>query len=145
MNWKLNKVAVTFVTVCGMPARAGPPQDFNSLSSIARVFTVVVAGFRRHDERMNVLLVEDDLDLVDALSRMLASRGFQVVCCADGAEALVMVRRRSFDVVLLDLTLPGMDGLDWLQHVRDGNCRVPVLVMTARAAVEDRVLGLNVG
>lgn len=94
---------------------------------------------------MNVLLIEDDLDLVDALSRMLASRGFQVVCCADGAEALVMVRRRSFDVVLLDLTLPGMDGLDWLQHLRDGNSRVPVLVMTARTAVEDRVLGLNVG
>jgi len=94
---------------------------------------------------MNVLLIEDDLDLVDALSRMLASRGFQVVCCADGAEALVMVRRRSFDVVLLDLTLPGMDGLDWLQHLRDSSSRLPVLVMTARSAVEDRILGLNIG
>ena len=94
---------------------------------------------------MNVLLIEDDLNLVDALSRMLASRGFQVVCCADGAEALVMARRRSFDVALLDLTLPGMDGLDWLQHLRDERSRLPVLVMTARSAVEDRVLGLNSG
>jgi CheY-like chemotaxis protein len=54
--------------------------------------------------RMNGLLIE-------ALSRMLAARGFAVVCCADGAEALVMARRRPFDVALLDLTLPGMNGL----------------------------------
>lgn len=94
---------------------------------------------------MNVLLIEDDLNLVDALSRMLVARGFQVVCCADGAEALVMARRRPFDVALLDLTLPGMDGLDWLQHLRDERSRLPVLVMTARSAVEDRVLGLNCG
>jgi two-component system response regulator TctD len=94
---------------------------------------------------MNILLIEDDLNLVDALSRMLSVRGFQVVCCADGAEALLMVRHRPFDAVLLDLTLPGMDGLDWLQHLRDEGSRLPVLVMTARTAVEDRVLGLNSG
>ena len=56
-----------------------------------------------------------------------------------------MARRRPFDVALLDLTLPGMDGLDWLQHLRDERSRLPVLVMTARSAVEDRVLGLNSG
>lgn len=94
---------------------------------------------------MNVLLVEDDLNLVDALSRMLAARGFQVVCCADGIEAFALVRHRSFDAVLLDLTLPGMDGMDWLQRLRDEGSRLPVLVMTARTAVEDRVLGLNSG
>ncbi len=96
-------------------------------------------------QSMNVLLIEDDLNLVDALSRMLAARGFQVVCCADGLEAMSLVRHRKFDVVLLDLTLPGMDGLDWLQHLRDAGSRLPVLVMTARCAVEDRVLGLNSG
>ena len=82
---------------------------------------------------MNVLLIEDDLSLVDALSRMLVARGFQVVCCADGAEALVMARRRPFDVALLDLTLPGMDGLEWLQRLRDERSRLPVLVMTGDA------------
>lgn len=94
---------------------------------------------------MNILLVEDDLNLVDALSRMLVARGFQVVCCADGLEALVMLRQRPFDAALLDLTLPGLDGLEVLQRLRDEGSRLPVLVMTARTAVEDRVLGLNSG
>ncbi|MES2948555.1 MAG: response regulator transcription factor [Pseudomonadota bacterium] len=94
---------------------------------------------------MNILLVEDDLNLVDALSRMLVARGFHVVCCADGKEALMMARHRPFDAALLDLTLPGMDGLELLQRLRDQGSRLPVLVMTARTAVGDRVLGLNSG
>ena len=94
---------------------------------------------------MKVLLVEDDLALVDALSRVLQARGFEVICCADGAEALTMARRRSLDVVLLDLSLPGMDGLDVLRQLRDDGSRLPVLIMTARAAVQDRVLGLDGG
>jgi len=57
---------------------------------------------------MNVLLVEDDLDLCDALSRVLLSRGFQIVCCSTGLEGLALARRRSFDALILDLSLPGM-------------------------------------
>jgi len=53
------------------------------------------------------LLVEDDLDLVDAFGRVLASRGFKPVCCADGHEALAWMRKRNFDAVILDLSLPG--------------------------------------
>lgn len=94
---------------------------------------------------MNVLLVEDDLDLCDALSRVLASRGFQLVCCSSGAEGLAMARRRNFDAVVLDLTLPDLDGLEVLQRLRFDEVRVPVLVMTARAAVGERVLGLESG
>lgn len=94
---------------------------------------------------MNVLLVEDDLNLLDALSRQLAARGFQVICCIDSSEALILARRKPFDVILLDLNLPGMDGLTWLGHLRDTGSKTPVLVMTARAAVEDKVLGLNSG
>lgn len=94
---------------------------------------------------MNVLLVEDDINLVDALSKQLAARGFQVICCIDSSEALLLARRKPFDVILLDLNLPGMDGLTWLQHLRDAGSKTPVLVMTARAAVEDKVLGLNSG
>lgn len=94
---------------------------------------------------MKVLLVEDDLALVDALAKVLQARGFEVTCCADGAEALAMARRRKLDVVLLDLSLPGMDGLDVLRQLRDDGSRLPVLIMTARAAVQDRVLGLDGG
>ena len=94
---------------------------------------------------MKVLMVEDDLALGDALGRVLQGRGFEVTRCADGAEALVMFRRRSPDVVLLDLSLPGMDGMEVLRLMRDGGSQVPVLVVTARSAVQDRVLGLNEG
>lgn len=94
---------------------------------------------------MNILLVEDDLDLSEALSQVLASRGFGVVCCADGLEALSMARRHAFDAIVLDLSLPGIDGLELLQRIRDDASKVPVLIMTARAAVGERVLGLNAG
>src|SRR5438270_7278591 len=94
---------------------------------------------------MKVLMVEDDLDLSSALSQVLAPLGFQIVCCADGLEALALARRHQFDVILLDLTLPALDGLQLLQRLRDGGSSVPVIVVTARGAVEDRVRGLNIG
>lgn len=94
---------------------------------------------------MKLLLVEDDLDLGDAVARMLQTRGFEVTRCAHGLEALGMVRRGSFDVLLLDLNLPDKEGLEVLRMLRDGGSRLPVLVMTARTAVHDRILGLNEG
>jgi DNA-binding response OmpR family regulator len=94
---------------------------------------------------MKVLFVEDDLDLSGALSPVLASRGFQLVCSADGLEALALARQHAFDAVLLDLGLPGIGGLEFLQRLRDSAVRTPVMVVTAHGAVEERVLGLNLG
>ena len=94
---------------------------------------------------MNILLVEDDLDLSDALSGVLAAPGHQVVCCADGLEALVLARKHVFDAIVLDLGLPTLDGLQMLQRLRDGGSKAPVLVLTARGAIEDKVAGLNLG
>lgn len=94
---------------------------------------------------MNVLLIEDDLDLSQALSQVLRSRGLELVCCADGLEALGLARRHAFDAIVLDLSLPGIDGLELLQRIRSDGSAVPVLIVTARAAVGERVLGLNAG
>ena len=94
---------------------------------------------------VNILLVEDDLDLSSALSRALAPLGHRLVCCADGLEALALARRQSFDAILLDLGVPGIDGLQMLQRLRDGGIRTPVMVLTARGAIEDKVAGLNLG
>ena len=94
---------------------------------------------------MNLLLVEDDMALIDSLSRSLTARGFSLMCSADGLEALQLLRKRNFDAVVLDLTLPHLDGLELLVRLRAGGCRVPVLVLTARSAVHERVAGLNAG
>ena len=94
---------------------------------------------------MKLLLIEDDFDLSAALSKSLATRGFDVLCCADGLEALTTARKKAFDVIVLDLGLPGLDGLALLERLRDGGNCTPVLVLTARSAVTERVAGLNVG
>jgi DNA-binding response OmpR family regulator len=94
---------------------------------------------------MKLLLVEDDMDLIRSLSRALDGRGFGVVTCADGVEALSVARRRRFDAIVLDLGIPGMDGLHLLQRLRRGDDATPVLILTARGAVGARVAGLNAG
>lgn len=94
---------------------------------------------------MKVLLVEDDLDLSGALARVLSRRNIHVVHCADGARALERLGSEVFDVVMLDLSLPVMDGLQLLLRVRQRGWDIPVLVVTARGAVGDRVAGLNAG
>jgi DNA-binding response OmpR family regulator len=94
---------------------------------------------------MKILLVEDDLDLIQALSPALAARGFAVFTCGDGLEAVALVRRHRFDAIVLDLGLPGLGGLQVLQRLRGGDDHTPVLVLTAQGAVGDRVAGLNAG
>lgn len=94
---------------------------------------------------MKLLLIEDDTDLHTALSRSLSRLGWQVEVCVDGRAALARWRASRPDVVLLDLTLPGRDGLAVLAQARDEGLGTPVLILTARGTVGDRVQGLNAG
>ena len=94
---------------------------------------------------MQLLLVEDDATMRTTLQRSLGRRGFQVTALGDGLAALAEMAARPHDVVILDLTLPGLDGLQVLQQARARGIRTPVLVLTARGTVGDRVQGLNAG
>ena len=94
---------------------------------------------------MQLLLVEDDATMQATLQRSLARRGMAVTALADGRAALAEWRAHPPDAVVLDLTLPGLDGLQVLQQARAGGLRTPVLLLTARGTVGDRVLGLNAG
>lgn len=93
-----------------------------------------------------LLLVEDTPDIALWLATALRQAGFEVAHAADGPAALQWLSpRHGFDLVVLDLQLPGLDGLQVLQTVREQGDEVPVLVLTARTAVPDRVLGLQLG
>ena len=94
---------------------------------------------------MQLLLVEDDATMQATLQRSLARRGMAVTALADGRAALAEWRARPPDAVVLDLTLPGLDGLQVLEQARARGLRTPVLILTARGTVGDRVLGLNAG
>lgn len=94
---------------------------------------------------MHLLLIEDDLALRTALQRSLVRASMRVDVCGDGALALDAWRTLQPDVVLLDLSLPGKDGLDILQQARKAGLNTPVLILTARGTVGDRILGLNAG
>lgn len=94
---------------------------------------------------MRVLLVEDSLKLATWLTRALKDHGFAVDTIHDGAQADALLRTERFDAVVLDLTLPSMDGLVVLQRLRGAGVTTPVIVLTARGDLEDRVKGLNLG
>lgn len=94
---------------------------------------------------MQLLLVEDDATMQATLQRSLSRRGMAVTALADGRAALSEWRAHPPDAVVLDLTLPGLDGLQVLAQARAAGLRTPVLLLTARGTVGDRVLGLNAG
>jgi two-component system response regulator TctD len=94
---------------------------------------------------MKLLLAEDDLDFSSVLGRYLAEREWEVMCCADGLEALALARKLAFDAILLDLSLPSLDGLEVLHRLRSDDTSTPVLVITARGHVTERVAGLEAG
>ncbi|MDM0044147.1 response regulator transcription factor [Variovorax dokdonensis] len=94
---------------------------------------------------MKLLLVEDDPTMQATLSRTLGRRQIDVRVCGDGALALQMWQSVEPDVVALDLSLPNLDGLQVLSQARAAGLTTPVLLLTARGTVGDRILGLNAG
>jgi len=94
---------------------------------------------------MRILVVEDDPVLRDGLSRSLRNAGYAVDIAQDGKLADDLLSVHAFDLVVLDLGLPGLDGLEVLRRLRRRASSAPVLILTARDAVEDRVAGLDLG
>jgi DNA-binding response OmpR family regulator len=94
---------------------------------------------------MQVLLVEDDAVLADGLSRVLQGQGMQVELAHDGVRADQLLQAGSYAVAVLDIGLPGIDGFEVVRRLRTRGSNLPVLLLTARDAVEDRVHGLELG
>jgi len=99
----------------------------------------------RLDEHPRVLVVDDDPPLRRMLERTLAAEGFDVTAAQDGPAALVAAERAAPDVIVLDVGLPGIDGLAVCRRLRRKGLPTPILMLTARDAVPDRVAGLRAG
>ena len=94
---------------------------------------------------MRVLVVEDEADLLNVLTQALREEGYAVDSAANGEEALFKAQAGHYDAIVLDLMLPVMDGWEVLRKLRKEGHTVPILVLTARDAVHDRVSGLDLG
>ena len=94
---------------------------------------------------MRIMLVEDDRPLAEALTTLLVAAGYAVDTVHDGASAEALGAVERFDLVILDLNLPEMDGLSVLRALRARSDAAAVMILTARGAPEDRVRGLNLG
>jgi two-component system copper resistance phosphate regulon response regulator CusR len=94
---------------------------------------------------MRILIIEDEKRIQDFLSRGLESAGYAVDAAGDGNTGVEMVHATEYDLIILDLNLPDIDGLQVLQKIRNRKVSPPVLILSARDAVDDRVKGLELG
>lgn len=94
---------------------------------------------------MRVLVAEDEQDLNNIVSAKLAESGHSVDSCQDGKEAMLYLSAAEYDVVILDIMMPGADGFKVLEKIRKEGRKTPVLFLTARDSIQDRVRGLDAG
>src|SRR6476661_5769948 len=94
---------------------------------------------------MRLLIIDDDRALRDALRRALSLAGYEVDTAAGGREGLAAIAARPPDALVLDIGMPGIDGLELCRRLRAQGDRTPILMLTARDAVEDRIDGLDAG
>jgi DNA-binding response OmpR family regulator len=94
---------------------------------------------------MQILVVEDDWKLALQLKKGLEEHGHSVTAASDGREGLATAEYGEFDVLVLDVLLPGLDGFEMVRRLRSAGCSTPILLLTARDATEDVVMGLDAG
>jgi two-component system OmpR family response regulator len=94
---------------------------------------------------MRVLLIEDERDLARAIAKSLTDAAFAVDIAEDGSEGLFQAQEAPYDAIVLDVMLPGRDGWSVLETLRSAGSAAPIIMLTARDAVPDRVRGLNLG
>ncbi|MBK4738771.1 response regulator transcription factor [Noviherbaspirillum pedocola] len=94
---------------------------------------------------MQLLLVEDDAVLADGIARNLSAQGYEVDVVRNGSDADALLQRREISAVVMDIGIPGLDGFEVVRRMRARGNHTPVLLLTARDAVADRVFGLGIG
>ena len=94
---------------------------------------------------MNILIIEDEHYLAESLEKLLIKEHYAVSVAGDGPSGLEKIWGESYDLIVLDIMLPGMNGLEVLEEIRAAGIATPVLMLTAKGDIDDRVAGLNLG
>ncbi len=94
---------------------------------------------------MRGLVVEDEPLILNAICKILRDEGYETDAVENGSDAMYYIKEESYDLVILDIMLPGMDGISVLQRVRQSKINTPILMLTAKNTVADKVCGLNTG
>jgi two-component system OmpR family response regulator len=97
------------------------------------------------DDAMRILVVEDDNKIASFIVKGLKQAGYAVDRCADGEEGLIFAETTAYDAAVVDIMLPKLDGLSLVQRLRGKKIRIPVIILSAKASVDDRVKGLEAG
>lgn len=105
----------------------------NNVTHIKRIFI------------MHLLIIEDETDILEALKRGFVKKGYTVTGSADGSEGFELAQAGGYDLIILDLNLPGMDGIDILKGIREVNKQQKILVLSARSDFSERIEGLDLG
>src|SRR5262245_58327541 len=122
-----------------------PLQDFDFLSLPQSTLHYPPSGSFSMLAGMRILVVEDDPKIASFVANGMKQSGYAVDHCADGEEALIMAQSISYDALVVDLMLPKLDGLGLIQQLRGKGGTMPVLILSAKATVDDRVRGLQAG
>ncbi|MBV5325960.1 MAG: response regulator, partial [Rhodospirillaceae bacterium] len=97
------------------------------------------------DTNTHILVVDDDREIRDLLARFLTRHGMRVTTARDGAEMMKLLDERRIDLVVLDLMLPGEDGLSLTRRLREARSNIPIVMLTAMGEDTDRIVGLEMG
>jgi two-component system response regulator MprA len=131
----------------GQPRGPGPGRLIQPEELHARITACSQAALSlaRHTDLVRILVVDDDRPVQESLRRSLAFNGYEVDLAGDGHEALARLAERRPDAIVLDVMMPRLDGLETCRRLRAAGEDLPVLMLTARDAVSDRVAGLDAG
>lgn len=94
---------------------------------------------------MKLLIAEDEKELASALAKILKKNNYSVDVAFDGEQALTLFEAEEYDVILLDIMMPKIDGINVLKTIRQTNTSIPIIILTAKTEIEDKVLGLDSG
>ena len=92
-----------------------------------------------------ILIVDDNPEIREIINVLLGGEGFEVSEAANGAQALTLIEQRDFDLIILDIMMPKRDGIEVLSALRNNRCKTPILLLTAKTQVDDRIRGLDAG